>query len=63
MKYILALLALAGCADGPAPAAPVEPATACSIRPAAINDRDLLTAETMREIRRVNRELRQHCAG
>jgi hypothetical protein len=59
------VLVLAGCAAASDPDAPdpaPEPALACHIQPVTISTHDQLTPATLRDIRRVNRDLRARCA-
>ncbi|MBS7810545.1 hypothetical protein [Roseococcus pinisoli] len=59
----LLVLLVAACSSPPPAPAPDPQAPACHLRPLSISTHDQLTPATLREIRRVNRELRRFCAG
>lgn len=63
MRPILLILVVCGCTAAPVDPAVVEPAQSCRIRLVTVSNADFFSAETLREIRRVNRALRRHCAG
>ncbi|WP_424813579.1 hypothetical protein [Roseococcus sp. YIM B11640] len=59
MRALALLLAVAACA----PRAPDPPPAVCRIAPVTVSTHDQITPATRAELRRVNRELRRHCAG